>query len=418
MARRAHGVRKEKRTGRYQARYIDVHGRRRSRTFDRQRDAVQWLRHQRENDVAAELGEPAPHPPPPSERPLFSDFAGDWLKANQGEWSKATRTQAERIVRLLKESELGRLTVDELDFRAVESYLNRLASRPGKRRKDGKGKPPGYYECRNHMVYLRRITKRMQVEYGLPLWACETVHLPKSVRRRRGVKRPALTAAELAKFLDVLDGPEFCGTRWRALFWTLALTGMRPAEALALRRNRIDFDRGRVVIDVSAYRGELGESTKTGAGREPAMVPALADVLRDHLKLFPTLPSGFLFPSSAGGPARGDTLSKPFRRIVELAEVNKPGLTTYSLRNTFDSIGEQLFGSSLALRDTLGHVGADMTELYKRTTLDERRQVAEGFTAAILAHRSPNPPVTQAQHAHGARRSGNVAASLGANRDS
>ena len=379
MSRRARGIRKDPRTGRYQGRFVDAHGRRQSKTFKRQSEALEWLRQQEANRAAEEQG----FEPPaqfPSSRPLFRTFAEDWLKANEVDWSKASREQARRIIGKLKASKLGSLTVDELDFRAVESFLDDLATRKGKR-----SPSLGYYEIRNHLVYLRRITKRMQVEYGLPIWACETVRLPKSVRSRRGTKRPAFTVAELGAFLDALDGEELRETRWRALFWVLATTGMRPAEALALRRNRIDFEGGRIIVNASAYRGEVRETTKTGSSREPGMAPELAEVLREHLRRFPTLPNGYLFPALTGGPGRGDTLRKPFRRALELAKIEKPGLVTYSLRNTFDSIGERLFGSSLALRDTLGHVGADMTELYKRTTAEERAEVASGIMAAIRA---------------------------------
>lgn len=382
MARRAQGVRKDARTGRYQARFVDAHGRRKSKTFVRQKDAVEWLAGQQANRVAEELGKP-PLAAEPTDRPLFKKFAGDWFDKQKGDWAKATRVQAERIVKNLKASRLGRMTVDELDFRAVESFLEDLAS---KRKKRGR-ELVGYSEVRIHLVYLRRITKRMQVEYGLPLWACETVRLSKDVRSRRGKKRPALTPADLGAFLEALDHEDFKESRWRGLFWVLACTGMRPAEALALRRNRIDFDSGCIVVNASAYRGEVRETTKTGSAREPGMAPELAEVLKEHMRQFPTLPAGFLFPACTGGTRGGDTLRKPFSKALKIAGITTEGLTPYSLRNTFNSIGESLFGASLALRDSLGHVGADMTELYNRTTTDERAEIASGVLRAVRAAR-------------------------------
>lgn len=386
MARRAQGVRKDARTGRYQARFVDAHGRRKSKTFARQKDAVEWLRSQQANRLAEELGQ-QPVVVEPTNRPLFKKFAGDWFNKQKGEWAKATRVQAERIVKNLKASRLGTLTVDELDFRAVESFLDDLAS---KKKKSGK-ELVGYAEVRIHLVYLRRITKRMQVEYALPIWACETVRLSKDVRRRRGKKRPAFTPTELGAFLDALDHADFKETRWRGLFWILASTGMRPAEALALRRNRIDFEGGRIIVNASTYRGEVRETTKTGSAREPGMAAELAEVLTEHMKRFPTLPAGFLFPARTGGTRGGDTLRKPFKEVLKIAGITTEGLTPYSLRNTFNSIGETLFGASLALRDSLGHVGADMTALYNRTTAEERAEVASGILGVV---RSARPPCT------------------------
>ncbi len=382
MARRAQGVRKDARTGRYQARFVDAHGRRRSKTFARQRDAVEWLAGQQANRLAEELGK-QPVAVEPTDRPLFKKFADDWFDKQKPNWAKATRVQAQRIVKNLTASRLGLLTVDELDFRAVESFLDDLASKKKKRRKE----LVGYAEVRVHLVYLRRITKRMQVEYGLPIGACETVRLSKDVRLRRGKKRPAFMPSELGAFLEALDHEDFKDTRWRGLFWVLACTGMRPAEALALRRNRIDFEGGRIIVNASTYRGEVRETTKTGSAREPGMASELAEVLKEHMKRFPTLPAGFLFPARTGGTRGGDTLRKPFSQLLKIAGITTAGLTPYSLRNTFNSIGESLFGSSLALRDSLGHVGADMTELYNRTTAEERAEIAAGILGVVRAAR-------------------------------
>ncbi len=390
MARRAPGVRKDKRTGNYQARFMDAHGRRKSKTFTRQKDAVEWLVGQQANRLSEELGK-KPVVVEPTDRPLFKAFADNWFEKKKGDWAKATRVQAERIVKNLTGSSLGSLTVDELDFRAVESFLDDFASK----KKKGRKELVGYAEVRVHLVYLRRITKRMQVEFALPIWACETVQLSKDVRRRRGKKRPALTPAELGAFLEALDHKEFKKTRWRGLFWVLACTGMRPAEALALRRNRIDFEGGRIIVNASAYRGEVRETTKTGSAREPGMAPELADALREHLKLFPMLPAGFLFAARTGGTRGGDTLRKPFAQLLKIAGITTIGLTPYSLRNTFNSIGESLFGSSLALRDSLGHVGADMTELYNRTTAEERSEIASGILGVVRAAR-PSSPLSDA----------------------
>lgn len=113
------------------------------------------------------------------------------------------------------------------------------------------------------------------------------------------------------------------------------------------------------------------------------MAPELADVLREQMKRFPVLPAGFLFPACTGGTRGGDTLRKSFGALLKIAGINKAGLTPYSLRNTFNSIGESLFGSSLALRDSLGHVGADMTELYNRTIPEERAEIAKGVLSVV-----------------------------------
>lgn len=69
---------------------------------------------------------------------------------------------------------------------------------------------------------------------------------------------------------------------WRDLAVFLALTGLRVSEALALRWDRVDFDGGTLLVDLSAeQRGRVDAPTKTRTSvRRLRLEPVVLDVLR------------------------------------------------------------------------------------------------------------------------------------------
>lgn len=108
----------------------------------------------------------------------------------------------------------------------------------------------------------------------------------------------------------------------------------------------------------------------------------LALVLRDG----PERPETFLFARQTEGkrmPDRGDVLWKPFHDALRLAKIATPGLSIYSLRNTFNSLAHKLGADGIVLRDIMGHSDASMTERYKRTEHDERAAVQAKVMAAV-----------------------------------
>jgi len=103
----------------------------------------------------------------------------------------------------------------------------------------------------------------------------------------------ALTPEETKELLRAIRAEN---PRYGILFETLAGTGMRLNECLALNVEDVDLVRRRIRITKSIYRGTV-KSTKTGESRVVGIGDALAEQLEEHLQGR----TGLLFPSRANG---------------------------------------------------------------------------------------------------------------------
>lgn len=401
MKSNGNGIYKDKRTGHFVARLVDAYGKRRSKAHPKLKDAQQWLNQQRAARDAVVLGFA---PPTLQERPrvLFGQYARDWHARVNTDVAPSTRKRYDEHIEWIATGALADVPIDELTFQHVEAWLAAIAAETVRIPiKDEEGaiarhevRPRyGYHSVKGMFDLLRRITKRMKVEHGLPLWVCETVQIPKTVRKRKNGKRAALTAAELGAFLRALDDEWFRRKGWRAIFWTMAATGARPCEVLALQWRHIDFEAKTLTLEQTTYQGQHKDGTKTGDPRQPAIPDELAAVLREHRRRFPGVGDALVFPATrirtgdreVPGPRWESSLKKPFARALTAAGIDKPRLSPYSLRNTFNSLAEQTDRSGIVLRDTMGHSDAAMTERYKNTTVDERLALQAEVIAMALS---------------------------------
>jgi integrase len=101
--------------------------------------------------------------------------------------------------------------------------------------------------------------------------------------RTAQTKDRVLSLAEIEAILQ-----EACGTRWAALFFVLAATGMRASEVLGLEWRNIDLDTGLIRVERQTGRiyGQPGVrlvSLKTKASTRTVQVPGeVCRVLRHH----------------------------------------------------------------------------------------------------------------------------------------
>jgi integrase len=107
--------------------------------------------------------------------------------------------------------------------------------------------------------------------------------------RRRNKSLDRITSSERRKAIRPFSEEEldrlFASARddneHSAYFLTLARTGMRPGEAMALKWDDLDFTNREILVERAVSGGEVG-STKTDAVRRIDMSKELADVL-SHL---------------------------------------------------------------------------------------------------------------------------------------
>lgn len=172
--------------------------------------------------------------------------------------------------------------------------------------------------------------------------------------RKTGRRRVYLTAEDVARLAAE------CGEH-ETLILTLAYTGIRPGEAVALKVGDVDFERRRLQIHSNAV--ELGNTFDVGPTKtyHRRSVPVPEFVL-DRIKAESSDKGreDLVFPGSDGGYLRQPkTGSGWLEAAVKRAEVER--VTLYSLRHTFASLAHSSRASVLAVSRSMGHKSAAMT---------------------------------------------------------
>lgn len=200
---------------------------------------------------------------------------------------------------------------------------------------------------------------------GLASWTMSGTQTVLSAILRFALSRGYIAASPIAR-LDKMDRPKpvserearrltdnevraLCDAatpRYRAIVTTLAWTGLRVSEALALRWEDVDFDRREIHVGHQLEANGNVKRPKTRAGvRTVPLLPVLERELRAHRHK--QLASGlagsqqFVFTTTAGKPLNRHNVRK--RGVFAAAEKaglhghGKPTVTTHDLRRTFVS---------------------------------------------------------------------------------
>jgi integrase len=188
-----------------------------------------------------------------------------------------------------------------------------------------------------------------------------------------------LTASELGLVLAELPEP------FRSLASLMAWTGLRFAEASALKWADLDTANGLIRIRRTAYRGVIANRTKTGKSRSVPMGEPVAEMLQAHRAQLirdqhPGIESGWVFPSTEGTPLFTGALSKPLALAARKAGIGKR-ITPHGLRRTFNNLVRQVEADAIVIRSITGHSTAEMTEHYSHVSADEKRKAQ----AAVLS---------------------------------
>ena len=185
----------------------------------------------------------------------------------------------------------------------------------------------------------------------------------KTAAERREDINP-LSRDELAEFLTVLQG-KFPG--YFPFFLTLARTGMRLGEALALQWDDLDFNGRLIDIRRSLVGGRI-ETPKSGKSRKVDMSLQLAAVLKDllHRRKQETLKRGWkelpqwVFCDQTGNSLDGDNLRKRvFQKTLTEAKLRK--FRIHDLRHTFATHLIENKESLAYVQQQLGHHSIQVT---------------------------------------------------------
>ncbi|MGZ4405134.1 MAG: tyrosine-type recombinase/integrase, partial [Gaiellaceae bacterium] len=163
------------------------------------------------------------------------------------------------------------------------------------------------------------------------------------------IERPRQVSKRVARRLTEGEVRALCNAttpRYRPIVTTLAWTGLRVSEALALRWADIAFDTKEVRAHQQLDEKGVAKSPKTKAGiRTLPLLPVLEHTLREHRKeqlaLGLASPDHLVFSSASGKPLdRHNVRNKGVVAAAEKAGLHREGsatVTTHDLRRTFIS---------------------------------------------------------------------------------
>jgi integrase len=337
--------------------YRDQGGTRRTKNFDRKRDADAF--HATVSvDVRRGLHVPD------SQSILIAEAARLWLES-AAQLERSTRTQYRQHVDLHIVPLLGAVKLSQLTVPMVRALEDKLAA----------DRSPAM--VRKILTSLGSILADAQ-ERGLVaqnvVRGLRTQRRGKDAGRRRngrlkvGVHIP--TPDEIRTFIAQLNKD----TRWRPLLLTAVFTGLRASELRGLPWSNVDLKRGELHVHQRADRYNKIGRTKSDAGeRTVPLTPMLINVLRAWKLACPKSDLDLVFPNNQGGVEDYSNIIKRGQRPVEVAAgiVNAMGSAKYgglhALRHFFASwcINRKADGGlelpAKMVQERMGHASITMT---------------------------------------------------------
>ncbi|MCI9587184.1 MAG: site-specific integrase [Oscillospiraceae bacterium] len=189
------------------------------------------------------------------------------------------------------------------------------------------------------------------------------------------------------------------GHRFELLYIITLFTGMREGEILGLAWNRVDFDRGTLLIDQQLQRikGRSGDRVyslvplKNDKWRKITPANFVMDLLRRQrkrqaewqLRAGPVWEdSGLVFTTELGGHLSPYTVYHNFKRLA--ASIGIPEARVHDLRHSYAVAAIKSGDDIKTVQGNLGHATASFTlDIYGHVTDQMKRESAERMEGFI-----------------------------------
>jgi integrase len=326
--------------------------------------------------------------------PTIGEYADHWITTLR--LQNSTIDGYKKIVRNHVTPYLGAVRVDKLTATRIAAHYRELET-SGRKDKPGLGKPLSANTVSKVHVLLAAMLDAA-VDDGLillnPAKKKRTVNPPSSSQIR--AQKPEIvtwTGHQLHAFLtwnrDELNDELF--PLWR----TIAYTGMRRSEALALRWGDLNFATGRLGIRRSAdvTTRNKAKVTKTGAARvldldaETLAVLKTYKVKRGAISLNLARADAYVFGNDAGEIRSPNEVSRRWTSRVQRAQAELdelPRVTLKGLRHTHATLLLELGEHPKVVQERLGHSTITTTmNIYSHVTPTMQKAAVDRFAAPL-----------------------------------
>lgn len=171
-------------------------------------------------------------------------------------------------------------------------------------------------------------------------------------------------------------------------FLTLRDTGLRPGELVALKwrdwNPEIKFFP--ILRALESGSKDKIKGTKTGATKPAIITDQTADEIETLRKKAKPKPDDYIFANKHKVPYSTHRLSWNFHRAVERAGIDRPELTPYWLRHTFNTRMLETMDEKIVQRLT-GHSTEAMTRHYRHADAESLAREASGIRDQVNAAR-------------------------------
>ena len=211
------------------------------------------------------------------------------------------------------------------------------------------------------------------------------------------IKESFFESEELDKFLNaVLSIGLDLDKEW---FFTLAFSGMRPGELVALKKSDLNFNKNTIRISKTLYSEKnnmkeyLLDTTKTNRSRiidmDESIMKMLKQLVRSnarHKMKYRTVvedfhDEDFVFQRYNGYPFLTKNLSSRMKRLLKYSEVKKE-LTPHSFRHTHISMMTEAGAELSTIMERVGHIDPNTTlKVYTHVTEKMKATSIKNVTA-------------------------------------
>ena len=355
-----------RRRGKWVADWRDGAGVQHWKEFENKREAEDFLDQERPKSRQRTVSHVKP-------TTTVEEYAKRWLELIKPVVKPRTYLRYEQLLNVHLVTALGAVPVRHLHKGTIKDFLTRKLTERVKHRN------PHIREAERKEMYLARNTVRnihatlramlrSAVDDGVILtnpaekFGRQLRLVTPKATRQEAIK--AMTREQRHAFLSAALEHE---PRYYPLFFSLAGTGMRLGEALALQWVDLDLV-GRKIRVERAFSDGTVNTPKSGHGRTVDISNSLAEVLKrfEMDRKAETLKKGWrdvpawVFVSEAGTPLDGSNVRKAMTRILKKAKLPLH-LTPHCLRHTYASLMLQQGEPVAYVQRQLGHASIQLT---------------------------------------------------------